>query len=126
MWKGEQNHPDHIACGLITRYACRYARFAKILPELPIWCPEGVLHYLPHAGVAAEILIDVSDHVTAWNAMMSAHTSQFKTYPYSQWALREAAYLGGLMGKEYAQGLIAGNPIEIDDVMTVCRTAREL
>lgn len=126
MWKGEQNHPDHIACGIIARHACRYARFTKILPELPIWNPEGILHYLPHAGVAAEILIDVSDHMTAWKNMMAAHPSQYKTYPYSDWAVREAAHLGDLIGKKYAQGLIAGNPIEIDDVMTVSRTSREL
>lgn len=126
MWKGEQNHPDHLACGLIARYACRYARFAKILPELPMWRPEGILHYLPHAGAEAEILIDVSSHINAWKNMMAAHASQYQTFPYSEWALREAAHLGGLLGKEYAQGLIAGNPIEIDDVMAVCRTTREL
>lgn len=126
MWKGEQNHPDHLACGLIARHACRYARFGKVLPELPIWRPDGILHYLPHAGGLAEILIDVSDHVDTWKNMMAAHVSQFQTYPYSEWALRNAAHLGGLLGKEYAQGLIAGNPIEVDDVMAVCRTTREI
>lgn len=126
IWKGEQNHPDHIACGLLARYACRYARFAKILPEISVWEPEGILHYLPHAGGKAEILVDVSAHVNTWKDMMAAHASQYQTYPYSSWVLRQAAFWGGLIDKEYAQGLVAGNPIEIDDVMTVSRAAREL
>lgn len=126
MWQGTLNHPDHLACGLMARYACRYARFGNILPELPPHRPDGILHYLPHEGVVADFLVDVSAYVEPWKQMMRAHQSQHQTYPYADWLLRHAAKLGDNIGVAYAQGLVAGNPIEIDDVMDICRGTREI
>jgi len=126
FWKGEMNHPDHIACGIMIRHACRYARFSKILPELPIHHVEGVLHYLPHSVDETDVLIDVSAHMDMWRKMMDQHQSQMKTYPYSDWVLKGAARLGNLCGVAYAQGLAAGNPIVVDDVMSVSRGTREI
>jgi bacillithiol biosynthesis deacetylase BshB1 len=126
FWKGEMNHPDHLACGTMVRHACRYARFGKILPELPTHQVEGVLHYLPHSVDETDILIDVSAHIDVWKQMMDKHQSQMKTYPYSDWVLKGAARLGTLSGVAYAQGLAAGNPIVVDDVMTVSHGTREI
>jgi N-acetylglucosamine malate deacetylase 1 len=126
MWKGEMNHPDHIACGIMARYACRYARFAKILPEVPIYTPEGILHYPPSAYDTPTFLIDVSEHVEVWKQMMHAHQSQLLTYPFVERVLSNAAKFGILIGKAYAQGLVSGNPIAVEDLMTICRGTREL
>lgn len=125
-WKGEQNHPDHIACGQMVRYACRYARFAKILPELPIHWVEGILHYYPLACEKLDFIIDVSDHIETWVKMMRCHKSQMQTFEYDAWNLRLAAKLGVLIGKPYAQGLVKGHPIIVDDLMTISRGAREI
>lgn len=125
-WKGEQNHPDHLACGLIARYACRFARFATILPELPITTVEGILHYLPPSYETPDILIDVSDSLDTWQKMMESHASQMKTFDYTGWTLRQASKLGMLMGVSYAQGFIKGNPIVVDDIMVVAKGTREL
>ncbi len=125
-WKGPQNHPDHISCGTMARYACRYARFAKILPELPIHRVEGILHYPPPAFEKVDFIIDISDHVETWKKMMRSHTSQMATFPYDDWNLRFASALGMLIGTSYAQGLIKGNPIVVDDVMSIARGSREL
>jgi len=121
-----QNHPDHIASAKLIRHACRYARFAKILPELPIHRIEGILHYLSHSGTHADFLIDISENVEAWKEMMICHQSQLKTLPYNEWVLRGSSYLGGLIGKAYAQGLIAHNPIEIENIMSISRGIREI
>lgn len=126
VWKGEQTHPDHLSCGAMARYACRYARFAKILPEVPIHRPEGILHYIYPTFDAVNFLIDVSSHVDTWKKMMEAHTSQVDHMPYIDWSLRRAAYFGTMIGKEYAQGLVAGNPIEVDNPMVIAKSGLEI
>jgi len=127
FWNGEQNHPDHIACGQMVRYACRYARFAKILPDIPIHRVEGILHY-PHWSYAEKVdfLIDVSGHVEVWKQMIACHHSQLRTLPYQDWCLRIASRLGLMIGKTYAQGLVKGNPLEVDDVMHLSKGTIEL
>lgn len=126
FWKGEQNHPDHLATGSMARYACRYARFEKILPELPIHWVEGILHYPPFSWNDPDFLIDVSPYVDTWRRMMECHASQMKTFNYADWNLRQASKLGMMIGKEYAQGLVKGNPVVIDDLFSISKGTREI
>lgn len=126
IWKGEQNHPDHIACGLLARHACRYARFSKILPEIAPHAIEGILHYTSYQGIRPDFLIDVSDHIETWINMMDCHQSQHLTHPYKEWVLRQASQLGSMIGKNYAQGLVAGNPVVVEDLMQISKGIREL
>ncbi len=126
LWNGIGQHPDHIVTGLMARIACRYARFTKILPELPVHWVEGILHYPGHALEAVDFLVDVSNHMDIWKMMMSCHRSQFKTYDYLDRCLRVSSRFGVMIGTAYAQGLVKGNPIQVDDVMTIARTVREL
>lgn len=126
FWKGEQNHPDHLACGQMVRYACRYARFANILPEIPIHWIDGVLHYPPPTYEKIDFIVDVTDVVDVWKKMMRCHATQMQTFAYEDWCLKVAAKLGVLIGKPFAQGLVKGNPIIIDDIMSVAKGAREL
>lgn len=124
-WDGVQNHPDHLACGIMARHACRYARFANIEPEIPAHRPDGILHYLPR-GREPDILIDVSESVDLWRQMMETHQSQMRTLPYSEWMLKNAANYGIMINRPYAQGLISGNPIVVDDVMSVAKGTNEV
>ncbi len=126
LWKGEQNHPDHLATGLMARYACRYARFAKILPELPIHRVEGILHYPHPAFEAVDFVMDVTSYVQTWTKMIRCHESQMMTLPYEPLHLSVAAKLGYMIGVPYAQGLVKGQPIVIDDLMHVAQGAREI
>lgn len=126
LWKGEQNHPDHLACGIMLRYACRYARFSKILTDIPKHTVDGILHYINSSYEPIDFLIDVSEHMDAWTKMMQAHKSQHKTFNYTDWVLRFASKNGVLIGKAYAQGLAKGNPIEIDDLMTISNGSKDI
>lgn len=126
LWEETQNHPDHIACGAVARHACRYARFAKILPELPIHQVQGILHYPPPTFEKVDFIIDITEHVEIWKEMMRSHVSQMNTFPYDEWNLKIASKLGTLIGTPFAQGLIKGNPIVIDDVMTISNGTREI
>lgn len=126
MWKGEQNHPDHLATGQLARHACRYSRFRNILPELPIHWVDGILHYPPPSSDAVDFIVDVSAHVETWMQMIRCHKSQMETFPYDEWNLRLASKLGVLINADHAQGLVKGNPIVVDDVMSVSKGAREI
>lgn len=125
-WKGEQNHPDHFACGLLARYACRYARFAKILPEIPIHRASNILHYLHPAFMEPDFLFDITDHLELWKQMMACHSSQLKGVPYSDQVLRRASWLGSLIDTPYAQGLFKGHPVVIDDLMSLSVGSKEI
>lgn len=126
MWKGEQTHPDHLACGLMARYACRYARFRTILPELPPHQIGAILHYPSGSEEKIDFIIDVSDHYELWKLMMEKHQSQMKTFAYAEWVTKFAARLGTFIGKPYAQGLISGNPIVIEDLHDISLGTREI
>lgn len=126
MWKGEQNHPDHLATGTLARHASRYSRFRNILPEMPIHWVDGILHYPPPSSDTVDFIVDVTPYVETWLKMIRSHQSQMETFPYDQWNLRIASKLGVLINVEYAQGLVKGNPIVVDDVMHVSKGAREI
>lgn len=126
MWQGMQNHPDHTASGCMARHACRYARFAKILPEIPLHRPKGILHYLQRNFDVPQFLIDISDYVEIWKQMILCHQSQLKTHNYLDWNLKVAARLGVLIGVPYAQGLAADNPVVIEDLTHISRGTFEL
>lgn len=125
-WKGEGQHPDHIALGAMLRNACRYARFAKILPEQPIHKPEGILHYPHPLHGQADFLIDVSDHIETWTRMMQCHRSQMRTFAFVEWVLSLASAAGVLIGRPYAQPLVKGNPIIVSDLMAISKGTRDL
>lgn len=127
MWKGEQTHPDHLACGLMARYACRYARFSKILPELPSHRVDGILHYLsPTQDHYADFLFDITAQAETWKQMIACHKSQLSTINYLDLATKNAAKMGALIGKPFAQGLAKGNPIEVHDLMLISKGTLEL
>lgn len=123
-WKPLMTHPDHAASGLLCRAACRYARFSKILSDLPIYRPEGILHYM--CNEIPDFIIDISPHFDIWKEMINCHKSQMKTNDYLDWSLRYASNWGLMIGKPYAQALIKGNPIEIDDIMCISKGTREI
>ncbi len=126
MWKGEQNHPDHLACGIMARHACRYARFKNILPDTPIHWVEGILHYPPPSDHSIDFLVDVSDYVDTWMEMIRCHTSQMHTFPYDDWNKRIASKYGVMINAGFAQGLVKGNPVVVDDLMHVAKGVREI
>lgn len=126
LWKGEMNHPDHIATGLLARNAFRYARLAKILPELPPFQPEGILHYLYPTIDHVDFLFDVTEQLEVWKKMMGCHASQHQTRDFTGWNLMYAARLGSVMGVPYAQGLVKSAPIIVDNLMDISKCIRHL
>lgn len=126
LWYGQETHPDHLACGQLTRHACRYARFKSLLPEVAPHRVKGLLHYLFPSQGNPDFLVDVSDHLETWKALVACHRSQMETRDYMDWNLRSAAHFGVLAGTAYAQGLVQGNPTVVEDIMTIGQGTIEL
>jgi N-acetylglucosamine malate deacetylase 1 len=126
LWQGTGSHPDHFATGSLARAATRYARFAKILPHLPPHHTDGILHYLMPWEDHADFLIDITPHLDDWRALIACHESQHQTKPYLDWCLRSAAHKGREIDVEYAQGLVKGNPIVIDDLRMIARGSHQI
>ncbi len=126
LWRGEMNHPDHLALGVMARHACRYARFATLWSDKQIHRVEGILHYLSQSESKPDFLVDISDDVETWKKMMECHESQVKTFNIPEWCLRTASYFGTMINVSYAGGLVAGNPVVVEDLLHVAKGTREL
>lgn len=123
MWEGKEEL-SRLALGKMLRYACRYARFGKLLPEIPIYRPEGILHYFsPYQAYPPDFLLDVSPHIPIWKEALSCLDNSVELIDH---ALRSASQRGLMIGKEFAQALAKGNPIEIDDIMSVSKGTLEI
>lgn len=122
---GHMTHPDHLGCGQMVRFACRYSRLIKILPQIPIHHSEGVLH-IPTSHELPDFLVDISSYMDQWQALINCHFSQVSARPYLQRAVENARNLGRIIGVEYAQGLIKYNPVVIRDLEAVYRGTLEL
>ena len=73
-----------------------------------------------------DFLIDVTPYFDTWMRMIRCHQSQMETFPYDDWNRRIASKLGVLINAEYAQGLVKGNPVVVDDVMDIAKGVREI
>ncbi len=111
-------HPDHLAVSVMTRSACRLARYGGLeeLKKNPIHRIEG-LYYYPSTGRVEEkpdIIIDISLQHEKWVKAMSFHESQMNTKDYVDLIVSRAKAYGASMAVEYAAILWADDPVSID------------
>jgi hypothetical protein len=122
MWEANPNLNQQ-ELGKMLRYVCRLARFSKILPDTPIHRPEGILHYLsPLQPYPPNFVIDVSPYFNVWMEMLAC----FNKKELEDQASCLASQRGLMIGKNYAQVLVQGNPTEINDLMHIRRGTIEL
>ncbi|MBI2516088.1 MAG: PIG-L family deacetylase [Opitutae bacterium] len=128
----EQNqHPDHWRLGQIVRDATRLARYGGVA-ELKTQTPHaiGQLFFYavsPDAEPAGlPVLIDISspEVVAAWTAAMEAHASQLKTRNYAELQLARARVHGLRAGLAHAQPLWPNDPLVLDTLAPLARSAR--
>lgn len=123
----ENQHPDHPKVGRMVRDAARYARYGGLaaLKDLP---PHAIaaLYFYPVTRSAAQpdVIVDVSDVREQWEAAMRCHASQFTTKNYLELQLARAHYLGLSIGVEYAVGLYRNDPMHLDALSDITRSAR--
>lgn len=113
-------HWEESVAGQMMRYACRFARFAKILPSHPIHRPDGILHYLfPFQTFSADVIMDVSGSIEEWKSLIEMHCLK-------EAVIQVSACFGIMMGVEYAQVLVKGNPIVVNELMDISRGTMEI
>ena len=128
----ENQHPDHAVLGRLVRNACRLARYGG-LRELRRWPAHGVGQLFFYAVTpeaeptdGGRVMVDISDPgvVGMWTSAMEAHASQMKTRNYVELQLTRARLNGLRAGVEHAMPLFPADPLLVDSLAAVERSAR--
>src|SRR5579859_1565925 len=125
-------HPDHARLGQLVRDACRLARYGgvKELRRAPVHAIEQLFYYAvtPEAEPddLTPVLIDVSapDVLKAWTSAMEAHVSQAATRNYVELQLTRARLRGLRAGVGHAIALFPNDPLVLDSLAQIGRSAR--
>jgi len=128
----ENQHPDHSRLGHLVRDAARLARYGG-LTELRTLKPHAIDQLFfyavtPEAEPAGitPILVDVSapEIIAVWTAAMEAHASQVRARPYVELQLARARFQGLRAGCDHAIALFPGDPIVVNSLQQLSRSAR--
>lgn len=128
----ENQHPDHARLGRLVRDAARLARYGGMeeLRDLPPHSIEQLFFYsiTPESEPAdiQPVLIDVSEPevLAAWTAAMDAHTSQSRARNYVELQLMRARVNGLRAGTSHALALYPNDPIVLDSLAQLKKSAR--
>lgn len=129
----QNQHPDHWRLGTLVRDAARLARYGGIaeLRETPRHSIDQLLFY--GLGDDAQprdiqpVLVDVSQPqiIDTWTRSMEAHASQMATRAYVDLQLTRARANGARAGVSHAIPLFPNDPIVIDSLSQIARSARQ-
>jgi LmbE family N-acetylglucosaminyl deacetylase len=128
----ENQHPDHARLGQLMLDAARLARYGglKELRASPPHAIDQLFFYAvtPEAEPSniTPVLIDVSasEVLAAWTAAMEAHASQMQTRNYVELQLTRARLRGLRAGIGHAIALFPNDPLVLDSLAPVSRSAR--
>ena len=128
----ENQHPDHPRLGQLVRDACRLARYGgvKELHKSPAHAIKQLFYYAVTSEAEpaniTPVLIDVSapDILKAWTLAMEAHASQISARNYVELQLTRARLRGLRAGGGHAIALFPNDPLVLDSLAAVSRSAR--
>jgi bacillithiol biosynthesis deacetylase BshB1 len=123
----ENQHPDHAVAGKLVRDACRFARYGglKELKSMPVHRVANLFFYnITQHLQKPDIVIDISDLIPEWEAVMNCHQSQVASKGYIDLQKSGARLLGLTIGTEYAAGLFASDPVRLETLSDVTLSSR--
>ncbi len=127
----ENQHPDHVAVGRMTRDAARLARYGGLeqLRDLPRHAIRQLFYYAVTPDAVPRdrqpLLYALSDEAVAvWREAMAAHASQMKTRDYGALQITRASLLGQNAGGGHAIALYPNDPLIIGDLDQVGQSSR--
>ena len=128
----ENQHPDHARLGRLVRDAARLARYSGLeeLRGLPSHSIAQLLFYAltPESEPSdiTPVLMDVSapEVIAAWTAAMEAHSSQTTARNYVELQLTRACLAGQRAGLGHAIALFPNDPLVLDSLAQLGRSAR--
>ncbi|GAB5561798.1 MAG: hypothetical protein SynsKO_34450 [Synoicihabitans sp.] len=127
----ENQHPDHVAVGRMTRDATRLARYGG-LKELADQ-PRHVIAQLFYYAIGADanprdrqaILYPLSAEVVeVWGEVMAAHASQMQTRDYVDYQKARAGMLGQRAGVAHALELFPNDPLVVGSLAQIYGSSR--
>ena len=128
----QNQHPDHAVLGKLVRDAARLARYGGVA-ELQRLRPHAINSLLFYA-IAVEgepagekpVFVDVSDPAVmkTWEQSMLAHATQAQTRRYSELQLARARVNGARCGVDAAIALFPSDPLIVQTLSTIERSAR--
>jgi LmbE family N-acetylglucosaminyl deacetylase len=126
---GENQHPDHVVAGRLTRDACRLARYGGLeaLKPLPVHRIANLYFYniTQHLGPRPDLVIDVTDVMTEWEAVIRCHGSQVSAMRYAELQKAAARMLGLSIGTEYAAGFFINDPVRLENLSDITLSSRK-
>jgi N-acetylglucosamine malate deacetylase 1 len=123
----ENQHPDHAVVGRLVRDACRFARYGGLeeLKSAPVHRVANLFFYnITQHLQKPDIVIDISDLLAEWEAVMNCHASQVMSKGYIELQKTGARLLGLTIGAEYALGLFANDPLRLETISTLTLSSR--
>jgi bacillithiol biosynthesis deacetylase BshB1 len=123
----ENQHPDHAVAGKLVRDACRFARYGGLqeLKSMPVHRIANLFFYnITQHLQKPDLVVDISDVVVEWDAIMNCHQSQVSSKGYIELQKTGARLLGLTIGTEYALGLFANDPVRLEAISDVKLSSR--
>lgn len=123
----ENQHPDHAVAGKLVRDACRFARYGGLeeLEYSPVHRVGNLFFYnITQHLEKPDIVIDISDLIPEWEAVMNCHESQAMSKGYIDLQKTGARLLGLTIGTEYAIGLFANDPLRLEAISDMKLSSR--
>ena len=119
-------HPDHSAAAALVKAASLTARLKKANIDHEPHSISRLFFFSMHDPVVPSFIVDISETFQAKKSALEAYQSQFlkpKVDPdyhylgiqdYIRAFSAKAAYLGSLIGSDYAEGFIVEEPLRLD------------
>jgi N-acetylglucosamine malate deacetylase 1 len=120
-------HPDHAVTGRLVRDACRFARYGGLeeLKSIPIHRVGSLFYYnITQHLQKPDIVIDISEVMVEWEAVMNCHESQVSSKSYIDLQKTGAHLLGLTIGTGYALGLFANDPVRLETISDLKLSSR--
>ena len=129
----QDRHPDHGRSSELTTRAIFLSGLTKIDTDQQAWRPNQLYYYIQDKWLKPDIVVDISPFWEKKVASILAYRSQFysddmdheepETYISSQSFLKyieaRARETGRFIGVEFAEGLIKGKPIGVNDLRDI-------
>ena len=119
----EDQHPDHVAVGRMTRDAARLARYGGLeqLRDQPRHAITHLLYYAVAPDAAPKdrlpLLYALTDEdVSVWREAMAAHASQMRTRDYGSLQITRASLIGQNAGGRHAIALYPNDALIINSL----------
>ena len=127
----EDHHADHVATATIVSRALYLSGVAKYVPDVPIWRPHGLLHFVGSRAAVPAIVVDVTEVFEKRRAATLCFRSQFFQEGSTEGQTRiahpeflaaiegTARRYGALIGVQYGEAYTSPEPLPVRNLVSI-------